>query len=485
MNPHPTAAPGTLVIAGASGYVGSLVLDHVAELATGVRCLTRDPTRWERKLPPNAQVIAADVLDPESLKKALEGADSALYLVHALSGDSDFQKIELSGARNFASAARSAGLKQIVYLGALAQAEEEASVHIASRHEVGEILRQSGVPVTEFRASVIIGSGSMPFEVVRALVERLPVMITPRWVRNSIQPIAEGDLRTYLLQALAGFPTYSAVYEIGGAEIANYRQLMREYGCQRRLRRLMLPVPFVTPRLSSLWLRLVTPAHFRMGRRIVDSASHPSVVRDRSASERFPDVRPVGVKEAVRRALDSELQGLWDDIEAWSVSQLRPDSHRSFKKGTCYVEQRTARLDRSPENVFRSIAEIGGDNGWYWGDWLWRLRGALDRAVGGPGLRRASGAKPGDRNEGKELDFWKIEQFVPGERMRLRAEMRLPGEAWLELAVARTADGRTIISQAAVFNPRGLGGIVYWNALLPLHNLVFGRMFEQISERAS
>ena len=480
------AAPGTVLIAGASGYVGTLVLDGVAALASGVRCMTRRPERLLSPLPKNVEVVAGDVLDAASLTTALAGIDTALYLVHGLSSGAAFTEVELQGARNFAAAARAAGVQHIVYLGALSQpAGKETSAHIFSRHAVGEALRNSGVPVTEFRASVIIGSGSMPFEVVRALVERLPVMVTPRWVRNSFQPLAESDLRAYLLHALIEFPANSAVYEIGGAEATDYLQLMREYGRQRRLRRLMLPVPFVTPRLSSLWLGLVTPAHFRIGRRIVDSASHPSVVRDRSALDRFPEIHPVGLTAAVRKALDRELERLWDDIAVWPAGQMGASSYRSFNRGACYVEQHTARLDHSPEAVFRIVAEIGGDNGWYWEDWLWRLRGALDRVVGGPGLRRSSGAKPGLRTEGQQLDFWHVEQFVPGVRMRLRADMRLPGQAWLELSATGTGDGKSILTQTAVFNSRGVGGMLYWNALLPLHRLVFSRMFVGLAERSA
>lgn len=457
---------------GASGFVGRSLLGPVSRRAHSVRCVTRDPDRLSHPLPANALPITADLLDAASLDRVLRGVDLVYYLAHSLAEADGFTDLEARAALNFARAVAATGVRRIVYLGALAQVESgDASDHVSSRRRVGEILCASGVPVTEFRASVAIGAGSMPFEVVRALVERLPMMVMPRWTRMPIQPIAKADLIEYLLAAGEESGAASHVYEIGGESVVDYAELMRCYARRRGLRRLMISVPVITPRLSSLWLKLVTPAHFRMGRRIVDSATHASVVADPSALAAFP-IRPVGVDEAVRDALreeQAEVAGLqWGDGDAHAVTRRR-------RVGTHFVEHRTAVVQASPDVCFDVIRRIGGDTGWYWGDALWRLRGALDRLIGGPGMR--SGApREVSPAVGDTIDFWTVEACDGVAHLRLRADMKLPGEAFLDLRVIELAEGSCRIEQTATFNARGVFGLVYWYVLHPIHERVFDGM---------
>ncbi len=457
-----------IALTGATGYVGGLLVQPLCEMASEVRCITRDASRLSSDLPPNATAVQADVGESNSIEAALTGCDIAFYLVHSLGEGDDFSRAEAEAAETFAAAAKSAGVRRIIYLGALAQGDSsEVSPHIASRHRAGEILESSGVPVTEFRASVVIGAGSMPFEAIRALVERLPVMVTPRWVRMPVQPISARDLVSYLVAAAAETGDQSHVYEIGGGDVTTYAELMRAYARHRGLRRFMIPVPVITPRLSSLWLRLVTPAHYRIGRNIVDSTSHSSVVADHSAEQSF-GIKPLKFEAAIEQALTDENQGLqFLDIGETSGS----DTFRT-RLGTKFVERRRIEVSCDEETAFNTISRVGGQNGWFWGDWLWRVRGFMDRIAGGPGLRKNSTAYP--PKPGNILDFWTVERFGDN-RLTLHADMRLPGDAWLALRV-RTINGKTCIEQTAAFDPKGILGIAYWFALYPLHSLVFRGM---------
>lgn len=467
------------VVFGASGFVGGTLVPALARRAHAVRCVSREPARIEGELPSNALRIQADLLDESTLDRVLAGADVVYYLAHALGERDGFAALEERAARNFARAVARSPVRRIVYLGALAREDADGSSdHISSRHRVGEILRQSGVPVTEFRASVVIGAGSMPFEVVRALVERLPVMVTPRWVRTPIQPIAESDLVAYLMAALDQPGEESRIYEIGGASVVDYEQLMEAYGRARGLRRIMIPVPVITPRLSSLWLKLVTPAHFQTGRRVVASAEHASVVEDRSALRDF-DIRPMGLEQAVHRALADEGEKL--DALEFATSEALEGQH-ARRVGTRFIEQRACSIAADADACFEAVSRIGGESGWYWGDWLWRLRGALDRLVGGPGMRRGAPARR-PPEAGDTIDFWTVVRCEPGSRLTLRADMRLPGQALLDLRVRPLASGARI-EQTASFDARGLLGIAYWLALHRLHALVFDGMLRGLAREA-
>lgn len=442
-----------ILVTGATGYVGGELLKALLAAGYRVRCLARRPEALKAQQAAGAEVVAGDVLDASSVRAAMEGVDSAYYLVHSMGSAGSFEERDRAAAQVFGDTAREAGVRRIIYLGALGSANEKLSPHLRSRQEVGKILRSSGVPVIEFRASIIIGSGSLSFEMIRALVERLPIMIVPRWVSVPTQPIAISDVLSYLIAALDLPPGTSRVFEIGGADRTTYGGLMREYARQRGLKRLIVPVPVLSPRLSSLWLGLVTPLHVRVGRRLVESIRHPTVVEDNSALAQF-NIRPSGFREAIRVALSQGRQG-------W------------------LFDSRLITVDAPPETVFNTICRIGGETGWYYANWLWRLRGALDRLAGGVGLRRGR-RDPDHLRVGDPVDCWRVEAVEPGRRLRLIAEMKLPGRAWLEFEVTGDSQ-RSTICQTVTFDPRGLLGRAYWYSIYPLHQLVFAGMLRGIA----
>ena len=468
-----------ILLTGATGYVGGRLLHALLERGAEVRCLTRRPEAIPRQ--PGLDVVPGDALDAAAVRRALEGIDVAYYLVHAMSSPDAFERIDRRAALIFAEAARTAGVRRIVYLGGLGRGPG-LSPHLASRQEVGRLLASTGVETIEFRASIVIGSGSLSFELVRSLTERLPVMLAPRWVHTRAQPIAIEDVIAYLLAALDLDAQGSAVFEIGGAEVATYGELMREYARRRDLRRLLIPVPVLTPRLSSLWLGLVTPVYARVGRTLIESLPHETVVHDPTALERFP-IRPRGYREAIARALANEdrdiAQTRWSD--ALSVGER--GERRPGGGGRRLIDSRVVEVAAAPGRAFAPVRRIGGGTGWYYADALWRLRGLLDLLAGGVGLRRGR-RDPETPTVGSALDFWRVEAYEPDRLLRLRAEMRLPGRAWLQFEVDGDEQG-SHIRQTAIFDPVGLAGLLYWYALLPLHRLVFRRMLEGIARQAA
>jgi uncharacterized protein YbjT (DUF2867 family) len=480
-DPVPSARR-TVLLTGATGYVGGRLLPALEARGLSVRCLARRPEYLARRVGPATEVVAGDVRDRDALANALAGVDTAYYLVHAMGSDASFEAEEREGARVFGEAARAAGVRRIVYLGGLGRDDGPLSAHLRSRHEVGRILRGSGVPTLELRASIVIGSGSLSFEMIRALVERLPAMITPRWVRVAAQPIAIGDLIEYLLEALdlplAGAP----VIEIGGADRVSYGELMAEYARQRGLRRVMIPVPFLTPRLSSLWLGLVTPLYARVGRKLIDSIIHATEVRDDEAPRAFR-VRPVGVRDAIASALRNEDREF--AATRWFDAVSSAGGHAG-RAGTRFanriLDARSRDLPVPPERAFAPIARIGGRNGWYAYDVLWRARGLADLLIGGVGMRRGR-PEPDRLRPGAAIDFWRVEAYEPARRLRLSAEMKLPGRAWLEFEVVPRATGSTL-RQTAAFDPLGLGGLLYWYLLYPAHRLIFAGMLAGLARAA-
>ena len=467
-----------VLLTGATGYIGGRLLRRLVESGYPVRCLTRRPEALQAKIGDQVEAVAGDVLDRESLMEPMQGVSVAYYLVHSMGSTGDFEAQDRQAAENFGQAASEAGVESIIYLGGLGESDEELSSHLRSRQEVGELLRQSGVPVVELRASIILGSGSLSFEMIRALVERLPVMITPRWVSVAAQPIAVEDVLQYLLESLEIPLEGSATFEIGGTDQVSYGELMREYARQRGLPRVMIRVPVLTPRLSSLWLGLVTPLYARVGRKLAESLKHPTVVRDTSADKVFR-VRPVGVREAIARALRHEdgefAETRWSD--ALSSSGSTPD-WGGVRFGNRLVDSHTAHVSVPPEVAFAPIQRIGGERGWYYANALWKLRGFLDLLVGGVGVRRGR-RDPELLRVGDALDFWRVEAFEPPRLLRLAAEMKLPGRAWQEFEVTGDDTGSTI-RQTAIFDPAGLSGLAYWYLVYPLHGLVFGGMLRRI-----
>ena len=466
-----------ILIAGASGYVGGRLLKALEDAGHRVRCLARRPEFLRPRVAHSTEVVQGDVLEAASLGPAMEGIDTAYYLVHSMGSGRSFAEEDRRAATNFAQAAREAGVRRIVYLGGLGSGPQ-LSPHLASRQEVGRILRESGVPTIEFRASIIIGSGSLSFEMIRALVDRLPLMVTPRWVRIRAQPIAVEDVVAYLVAALDGPVDDCAVIEIGGADQVSYREIMQEYGHQRGLKRLMIPVPVLTPWLSSLWLGLVTPVYAGVGRALIDSIPHETVVKDNVALRLF-DVHPRGIREAIERALrheDREMAATrWSDALS---SRAAARTWGGVRFGSRLVDSRSARVPCRPVEAFGPIRRIGGQAGWYYANWLWRLRGFLDLLAGGAGLRRGR-RDPEQLLPGDTVDFWRVEALEPDRLLRLFAEMKLPGRAWLQFEVEGDGAGSTI-RQTAIFDPIGLLGLLYWYALYPFHALVFRGMLRGI-----
>ena len=473
-----------ILLTGATGYVGGRLLRVLEERGHPVRCLTRRPAHLLARAGPNTEVVSGDLLDAASLAPALAGTTAAYYLVHSMAAG-EFERRDREAATNFAAAARTAALERIVYLGGLADETQVLSPHLRSRLEVGEILRSSGVPVVELRASIVLGSGSLSFEMVRTLVERLPVMVTPRWVETPAQPIGIRDLLDYLVRALEIDAAGSPIFEIGGQDRTSYAGLMREYARQRGLRRWMIRVPVLTPYLSSLWLGLVTPLFARVGRHLIESIRTPTVVRDARGAAVFGIV-PGSVSEAIAEALRNEdrefAETRWSD--AISSAGLEARSYGGLRLGGRLVDSRAVTVPVAPAAAFRAVRRIGGETGWYAYDALWRLRGAIDLLAGGVGLRRGR-RHPDALAPGDPLDWWRVEAIEPDRRLRLAAELKLPGRAWLEFEVEPAPGGGTTIRQTASFDPAGLAGLVYWYGIYPIHVLVFRGMLAGIARAAT
>ena len=474
------SADERILLTGATGYVGGRLLRKLEESARPVRCMVRRPETLTGRVAEQTEVVYGDVLDLDSLGEALTGVTTAYYLVHSMASSGQFAGADRRGAKNFARAARKNGVKRIVYLGGLG-AEHDLSVHLESRHEVGRILHESGVQTIEFRASVIIGSASVSFEIVRSLVDRSPLLLIPRWVASRTQPIAIEDVLAYLLAALDLEFEESRLFEIGGPDRVAYADLMREYARQVGLRRAVARVPFATPRISGLWLTLVTPVYASIGRALIESLRNDTLVRDGSAREIF-SIRPRGVSQAIERALANEdtefAETRWSD--ALSAHQGR--NWGGVKLGQRAVASRKIEVAASPEQTFAPIQRIGGKTGWYYANGFWRLRGLMDTIVGGVGLRRGR-RDPIRLAVGDTLDFWRVEAFEQDRLLRLSAEMKTPGRIWLQFEVDAAQTGATVC-QTAIFDPHGLAGLAYWYALYPVHYLIFAGMLRRIRQAA-
>ena len=481
-NKESAAIRPRVLLTGASGYVGGRLLQHLEQRDITLRCMARRPDFVRAKLAESTELVRGDAIDPASLTSALEGIDTAYYLIHSMGSLGNFEEQDRIAAKNFAAAARHAGVRRIIYLGGLGVESPELSPHLRSRQEVGDLLRESGCEVIEFRASIVIGSGSLSFELVRSLVEKLPVMICPRWVSTEAQPIAIEDLLLYLEAALERPTEGSHIYEIGGPDRATYGEIMKEYAKQRGLKRLLISVPVLTPRLSSLWLGLVTPVYARIGRKLIESMRNPTVVHNRSAEDCF-GLKPRSLEAAIGRALAHEDHQFattrWSDaasaslgIKTWGGVQFGPR----------VMDSRRSELPLPPKDAFRPVQEIGGSRGWYFANWLWTLRGWIDLLCGGIGRRRGR-RDPQHVAVGDTVDWWRVEQYVPGHLLRLAAEMKVPGRAWLQFEATATERG-TELHQLAIFDPVGILGRLYWYSLYPLHAIIFHCMLTQIGRRA-
>lgn len=472
-----------ILLTGSTGYVGGRLKRVLLEQGYPLRLLVRSSALVSSKNTDQETYVVGDAKDRKTLKEALQGVSVAYYLIHSMGNKGDFVDEDREIAALFAEVASECGVAKIIYLGGLGSHYEKLSPHLQSRHEVGEVLRANadGVQVIEFRASIVIGSGSLSFEMVRALTERLPVMITPRWVYTLAQPIAIDDLIQYLVQIIDLKIEGNPILEIGGKDKVSYGGLMQEYARQRGLKRYMIHVPVLTPRLSSLWLGLVTPLYARVGKKLVESATCETTVHDPLCLHLFP-IKPMSYKEAIRRAIENEgdscPKSRWNDPLS---AALHPRAWTKDRLGGRLIDHREAFVNCSPQEAFKPIERIGGDQGYYFGNFLWKMRGMLDMLFGGVGFRRGR-RDPQHLNEGDVADFWRVEEIKAPFLLRLKAEMKLPGKAWLEFYVEPTDKGSKI-SQRAIFDPAGIFGIVYWYMLYPFHHLVFNGMLNGIVKR--
>jgi uncharacterized protein YbjT (DUF2867 family) len=462
----------TILLTGATGYIGGRLLHHLQDEGRSLRCLTRRPQELAGQITAATQIVRGDVLDAESLEVAMRGVHTAYYLVHSMEASGDFQELDRRAAANFARAARDAGVARIIYLGGLG-AGDDLSEHLTSRHEVGRILRTSGVPTVELRASIVIGSGSASFETVRALVERLPAIPSPSWVKTVAQPIAIEDVIEYLVAAASLTLTTSAVFEIGGEDQLSYAEVMREYARQRNLRRPMIRLPLITLRASRFFLGLVIPRYGRIAAAMVDSLRNETVVHDPTAHQEFA-IRPRGLGEAIEEALAAEDREFMQTHWSETLTPAARPRLGGVAYGRRMVSSRVVRVNRRANAAFVPIQDIGGQTGWYGVDWFWRLRGLVDERRGGIGCRRGR-RHPHELAVGDPVDFWRVECLEPGRRLLLAAEMRIPGRLWLDFDVEPDAEGAHI-RQTTIFDPAGYLGLAYWYLLYPLHHRVFAAM---------
>jgi uncharacterized protein YbjT (DUF2867 family) len=478
-------------VTGASGYIGGRLVPELLDAGFTVRAGARQKIQLrDQPWADRVEVVDADVLDPVALREALTDVDVAYYLVHAIGKGDDFEEMDRRAARTFAAAARNAGVGRVVYLSGLMPDDEELSPHLRSRQEVGEILLASDVPTAVLQAAVIIGSGGASFEMLRYLTERLPVMVTPVWVQTRIQPIAVRDVLYYLVHAASLPADVNRTFDIGGPDVLTYQQMMQRYAAAVGLpRRRIVRVPVLSPGLSSHWVQIVTPVPNAIARPLVESLRNTVVCREHDIAQYIPDPPGglMGFEEAVDLALSRVRSGTvptsWANAELRGAPSDPLPSDPDWAGGSLYVDERSGVVDAAPEALWAVIEGIGGQNGWYSWPLAWAVRGAMDRLSGGPGLRRGR-RDPYDLHIDDALDWWRVEEVKDLELLRLRAEMRLPGRAWLELGITTGPRGETVYTQKAIFYPYGLGGQAYWWSVAPFHGVVFGSMLRNITREA-
>ena len=482
------AQPRPILIAGASGYVGARLAPRLLAAGFHVRTLARTPAKiaaqpWGQH--PRLQIVPGDVLDPDSLQAALSGCQGAFYLVHSMAAAvSDFAAVDRRAAHNFVTAAAQAKVERLIYLTGLGEESDQLSEHLRSRAEVAKIFRQGPVPATILRAGVILGSGSASFEILRYLVDRLPIMITPRWIDTPCQPISIENVLTYLAGCLTQAQTIGATFDIGQEEVISYRRLMEIYAEAAGLRRrLVIPVPVLTPRLSSYWINLVTPLPAALARPLVEGLRNPVICRETRIRSLIPQ-HLQGCREAIRQALEEirlgQVVSSWRESGTIPPAAWRDESDPQWAGGTCYLDARAIDVEAQSLPLWRAITCLGGGHGWYFADFLWQIRGMADRILGGVGLQRGRRC-PLDLRLGDTIDFWRVAQLDEESRLLLVAEMKLPGVATLEFTITKVSDGVLRLQQTARFRPRGLAGILYWYTVLPAHHLVFNGLLKGIA----
>ncbi len=484
-------SPKLILVTGATGYVGGRLVPRLLEVGAGssrsyrVRVLARDPARLQgRPWLDQVEVVSGDALSTETLVCAMKDVSIAYYLIHGMQGGRMNAERDLQAARNFAHAAEQANVERIIYLGELVDPTSDLPPYLRARHETGYILRQGSVPVTEFRAGMIVGSGSALFEMIRYLAEREPVLVCPAWFFSEAQPIAIRDVLFYLIAAIATPESIGKMIEIGGPTRLSYADMLLGYAKERELERYLIRTPINAPRLSAYWVHMVTPIHWRVVLPLIEGLRARLIVRDEAAKKLFPQVKPIDFQTAVHLALGrlarDAVETSWSDALVTAMGDTKPYSLK-FEEGMMIVN-RQALLDIPAEAVFRAYTGIGGERGWFYMDWAWNLRGWMDKAVGGVGLRRGR-RHPDEIRTGESLDFWRVEAVEKDRLMRLRAEMRVPGKAWLQFQSV-PQNGKTLLKLNAYFDPHGLWGFLYWYALVPIHLFIFDGLIQKITERA-
>lgn len=476
------------LVTGVTGYIGGRLVPELLNRGYRVRVLSRDTDRLQgRPWIDEVELVQADVLEPETLPAALQDIDVAYYLIHSMSGkgSSEFHTRDIQAAQNFRKTANQQNVGRIIYLGGLGDPDDQLSEHLASRQKTGSILRESEVSVTEFRAAIVVGSGSKSFEMVRYLTERVPMMICPSWVYSKVQPIAIRNVLQYLVSAIRKPETRDKIIEIGGSSVITYADMMKIYADVNALKRILIPVPVLSPTLSSHWVHWMTPIPASLARPLIEGLKNDVIVQSDKAQKLFPEISPLSYKRAVELAMaridTDDVETTWNDALISSKGDEEPVILKT-KEGL-NIERRIRMVNTSSHQVYETFSSLGGEKGWPVFQWAWKLRGILDRLVGGVGFRRGR-RHPTELRVGDALDFWRVEAIKQGELLRLRAEMKVPGKAWLEFQATEQDAQTTKLVQTAYFAPKGLFGLLYWYSLYPLHSLIFSRMIEKLVQQA-
>ena len=471
-----------ILVTGASGYIGGRLVDDLLKEQFHVTSMVRRPEQFKNNFPIQHNIVYGNTLEPDSLDSALKNIDIAFYLIHSLAHGKDFGELEVKSAKNFIKSAEKNNVKKIIYLGGLFNTHRPSSKHLKSRKEVGDILRHSSIPCITFRASIILGSGSISFELIRNLTERLPIMITPKWVRVKAQPIGVSDVLRYLKESISLDVQENRIYEIGGIDQVSYSDIMLEYARQRGLKRVIIPVPVLSPYLSSLWLSIFTPLYSNIGKKLINGIKVPTIVTKQEETFKDFHFKPISMSEAIAKAIqreDSEFKRThW--ASSFSSSNHEED-WLGQTRGTKLVYTKKIYINNSMENSFKFIKQIGGKNGWYYANFIWKLRGVIDSFLGGTGYRRGR-KHPTKLYEGDFLDWWRVEQLQEPSLLRLNAEMKLPGRAWLEFELKENKHKGSDLFLSAIFEPSGLFGRLYWYSLYPVHFFIFNGLLKKIKQ---
>jgi uncharacterized protein YbjT (DUF2867 family) len=478
-------SPKLILVTGATGYVGGRLVPRLLDAGYRVRVLVRDPARLRgRRWLDQVEVVTGDALQPETLTAALKDVSVAYYLIHGQQGGKIDADRDLIVARNFAQSAEEAQVERIIYLGELVDPTSELSPYLRARHETGHILRTSRVPVTEFRAGMIVGSGSALFEMIRYLTERLPLLICPAWFFSEAQPIAIRDVMSYLIEAIGTPGSIGRLIEIGGPTRLTYADMLREYANERHLKRRLIGTPFIAPRLSAYWVHLVTPIHWRLVYPLIEGLRARLIVRDEAAKKLFPQITPIDFRTAIHLALGrvqrENVETSWADALVTVAGDIKPYTF-TVEEGM-FIERRQVFLDLEPETVYRAYTGVGGTRGWLYMDWAFIVRGWMDKAIGGVGLQRGR-RNPDEIRVGEALDYWRVEEVEPNRRLLLRAEMKVPGKAWFEFK-SDPQNGKTLLTVTAYFASRGLFGFLYWYAFWIPHRFLFDGLIRRLASRA-